>query len=141
MLLVPTSPHLEQVASSPALFGAVVYGGSLAALTAWEAAAVPWLKRRGILPDVPPLPSMLSEHEKMAAFATPLTAIDYPPLPTLDERQDGRRHLVHTCGRVVQHIYLAQGPSSPLRPEVCEVSDEFSELYGERVIIEKSLVS
>lgn len=140
MLLVdvPLASLPEQVASSPALFGAAVYVSSFAALTAWEAMAVPWLKRRGVMPDVPMLPGMLTEGEKMVPFATPLTAIPYPPLPSLEELQDGRRHLVHTSGRVTQHIYTMSGDVS-LRDEVREVSDEFSAYYGEDVVIEKSL--
>lgn len=129
----------EQLASSPALFGATVYVSSFAALAMWETQAVPWLKRRGIMPDVPTLPSMMTEQEKMAPFATPLTAISYPPLPALEELQDGRRHLVQTSGRMTQHIYLMDDDVS-LRDEVCEVSDEFSDFYEEAIVIEKGLM-
>lgn len=129
----------EQLASSPALFGAAVYVSSFAALTVWETQAVPRLKRRGIMPDVPTLPSMMTEEEKMTPFATPLTAISYPPLPALEELRDGRRHLVDTSGRMTQHIYLMTEDVS-LREEVCTVSDEFSDFYEEPIVIEKGLM-
>ena len=79
MLLIdaPLASISQQVSEHrvpPALFGAAVYVSSFAALTIWElSCAVAQASR--IMPDVPTLPSMMTEEEKMTPFATPLTAI------------------------------------------------------------------
>lgn len=119
--------------------GLSVYGASLVALTAWESLAVPRLKRRGLFPDVPTLPGMLSEKEKMEPFVTPLTADRYVPPPALEQLKTMPRYLVGQRGRVA-HFITADTDGLTVVPNVCEVSEAWSDFYGVPIGIMKAVV-
>jgi hypothetical protein len=118
--------------------GLATYGVTLAGLVAWEQAAAPRLKRRGILPDVPTVPGLLTEEERAAPFLTPLTCDRHVPPPTVEELRERGRHPIGTQGRVTQ--YIAVDDDAAHRPGVgtCEISHEWTTYYaGTSVRVEK----
>jgi hypothetical protein len=137
MSLEPAQTMLAALADSPSLrAGALCYAGSLCALLAWEAWAVPPLKRVGVLPDVPSVPGALSERQRAQAFVVPLTADQSLPLPTWDALVAEGRHRVGRVGGVTHYILPGDVPA--IRG-VQEPSEPWSAHYGARVSVLKSV--
>jgi len=109
-LVVPPPPGAGAHEHAELAAGLAAYASSLGALATWEACAAPALKRRGLLPDVPAHPGLLSEAERAAPFLTPLTCDRQVPPPALAELRARGRHFVGRSGRVAQYITAAAAP-------------------------------
>ena len=121
----------EDLARGEAATGAACYAGGLVLLTLWESLAVPRLKLRGLLPDVPAVPGALSEADKAARWIEPLTAESFVPLPTLEELQSRGSHVVGRSPTVLQSIYVRSGERGERTVAgVEEVSEAWSAHYG-----------
>ena len=107
-LVPPLPPAAHEHAELAA--GLAAYASSLGAFAVWEGCAAPALKRRGLLPDVPAHPGLLSEAERAAPFLTPLTCDRQVPPPALAELRARGRHFVGRSGRVAQYITAAAAP-------------------------------
>lgn len=115
--------------------GILFYAISFAALTAYEAFAVPQLKLHGIIPDVPLIAGMLTEREKQAPMITPITADMSVPPPDIRAIRSSP-HRVGAREGVPQFIAVPE-IAPPLRPSACEKSEEWTDFYGEPICIFK----
>lgn len=132
-LLVPTDLAIQTadiIAAS---------GSTLATMATWEGVIAPTLKRRGVLADIPRTPDKLTEAEKMERFIVPLAANSYIPLPSLEQLREQGTYVVGRRGRVSQFITADTSTFRP-RAEVREISEEWSNLYGVPIGIEKRIL-
>ena len=131
----PTAlPH--DVCGTNVATGMACYVSGMIGLAAWEYAAVPRLKRHGILPDVPLIDGDLAEHQKDLKWMTPLTCDDKLPLPTLEELTKRRTHRIGCIGGVYQ-IISVDPPFCYPRVRVAERSHVWSTHYNQTIYIFK----
>ena len=91
--------------------GLLCYVGGFLLLTAWEEVAVPRLKRRGIIPDIPFVEGALTEEQKDASWILPWFNSGIEP-PKLEELQKMHAFRVGQRSGADQFITVHK----PLRP-------------------------
>ena len=125
---------------SPIATGLLLYILAIGGLNAWEAYAVPLLKLKKILPDVPTAPGQLTEEQKAVPWITLLTADQRLPLPDKDAIlvQDSV-HQIGSSKGIPQFVTATEANTNPL-PRfrgVQEPSDEWSAHYNTSIVIFK----
>mmetsp|Transcript_1505 Transcript_1505/g.2829 ORF Transcript_1505/g.2829 Transcript_1505/m.2829 type:complete len:197 (+) Transcript_1505:94-684(+) len=116
--------------------GAIVYGVSMIALSYWEDHILPDLQERGIMPRITKgyeEKARMLKSEKLLPWLTPLTADQSVPLPVYADLEKSCHH-VGRNGDVHQYICAAEN-YKPDKLIDCQISKEFSELYGKPVLI------
>eukprot|EP00965_Chrysotila_dentata_P224108 6193987-Pleurochrysis_carterae.AAC.1 len=132
--------------------GAIVYGVSMIALSYWEDHILPDLQERGIMPRITKgyeEKARMLKSEKLLPWLTPLTADQSVPLPVYADLEKSCHHVgraartltLPTHGRIRRrngdvHQYICAAENyKPDKLIDCQISKEFSELYGKPVLI------
>lgn len=117
--------------SDSVVVGIACYVCGFVALSAWEAAVVPELKVRAILPDVPREKGMLTEAQMRVPWIQPLTAERIPRL------EDLRMEDIRVGSRMTIAQYISLDTSLATIRGLQVVSPEWSALYNTSVIVYK----
>lgn len=118
----------------PLFTGLVFYVTTMCFLYFWETVAVPVLKLKSIIPDVPLVKGQLTEKEKHAKWITPLTADRRIPIPDIEDIEKKQQHMIGILDGIPQYI-----TSEPLKTYkgVQEQSTDWSEYFGKPTFIYK----
>ena len=136
--LLALSPGAPPNLDDSTMLGISIYASSLAGLTAWEALAVPALKRKGLIPDIPLNPFDLTEAEKDSPFLIPLTSDQAIPHPSIKEIIKLEEHMVGRRGRV-GHFISVQAFGNRIEGRRTK-SKDWSSFYNRDIFIEKRIM-
>lgn len=130
-----TTPVMSDTLSDPVVTGILCYATGLTLLTIWETYVVPTMNLNSILPKAPLKKGQFTKEEREIAWITPELCAFSPP-----HKADllSRGKYVVGCRDDVRQIITLE--KRKLCRGVCDVSEQWSDYYGDDIFIFKERV-